>query len=68
VTQDTLVNVCKCISNIFLRLEIYFEVQAPLMAAMSKLTGKIMVEVLNTLAIMTKENQKSQTSVLPFLF
>jgi hypothetical protein len=62
----TLVDIFKRIGNIFLRLEIYFEVQAPLTAATSELTGKITVEVLNTLAIVTKENQNSQTSVLPF--
>lgn len=60
--QNSLVDVFKHIGNIFLCIEVYFEVQAPLTAAMSELIGKITIEVLNTLPIVTKMNEKSQTS------
>ncbi|KAH9001084.1 hypothetical protein EDB92DRAFT_1811996 [Lactarius akahatsu] len=57
--QEALVDIFERIENFFKRLETYTEV--PPTAAMTDIIVKIMVEVLNILAIATKEIKKGRT-------
>jgi hypothetical protein len=59
-SQDTLADVFERIENFFKRLETYTEV--PPTAAMTDIIVKIMVEVLNVFAILTKEIKQGRTS------
>jgi hypothetical protein len=59
-SQDTLADLFERIENFFRRLETYTEV--PPTAAMTDITVKIMVEVLNIFAISTKEIKQGRTS------
>jgi hypothetical protein len=59
-SQGTLADVFERIENFFKRLETYTEV--PPTAAMTDIIVKIMVEVLNVFAILTKEIQQGRTS------
>jgi hypothetical protein len=61
-SQSTLVEILEQIENFFRRLEIYSEV--PPTPAMKGTMVKIMVEVLDILAIATKEMKQSRTSEL----
>ena len=60
VSQDALVDVFERVENFFKRLETYTEV--PPTAAMTDMIVKIMVEVLDILAISTKEIREGRTS------
>ena len=61
--QEALIDIFERVENFFKRLEIYTEV--PPTAAMTDIIAKIMVEVLNILAISTKEIKQGRTSELP---
>jgi hypothetical protein len=61
--QEALIDIFERIENFFKRLETYTEV--PPTAAMTDIIVKIMVEVLNVLAIATKEIKQGRTSELP---
>ena len=58
--QDALIDIFERIENFFKRLETYTEVRPT--EAMTDIIVKIMVEVLNTLAIATKEIKQGRTS------
>ncbi len=60
--QEALVDIFERVENFFKRFETYTEV--PPMAAMTDIIVKIMVEVLNILAIATKEIKQGRTSEL----
>ena len=60
--QDALVDIFERVENFFKRLETYTEVRPS--AAMTDIIVKIMVEVLNILAIATKEIKQGRTSEL----
>ena len=59
-SQDALVDIFERVENFFKRLETYIEV--PPTAAMTDISVKIMVEVLNIFAISTKEIKQGRTS------
>ncbi|KAH8986082.1 hypothetical protein EDB86DRAFT_3246207 [Lactarius hatsudake] len=61
-SQDALADLFERIENFFKRLESYTEV--PPTDAMNDMIVKIMVEVLNTFAIATKEMKQGRASVL----
>jgi hypothetical protein len=61
--QEALVDIFERIENFFKRLEIYTEV--PPTVAMTDVIVRIMVEVLDILAIATKEIRQGRTSELP---
>jgi hypothetical protein len=50
---DALVDILEAIEQFLIRLEIYAEL--PLTAAMGKIIVKIMVEILSTIALVTKQ-------------
>ncbi len=61
--QEALIDIFERVKNFFKRLETYTEVRPT--AAMTDIIVKIMVEVLNILAIATKEIKQGRTSELP---
>jgi glycosylphosphatidylinositol transamidase (GPIT) subunit GPI8 len=63
--QEALIDIFERIENFFRRLETYAEVRP--CAAMTDIIVKIMVEVLNILAIATKEIKQGRTSELSIL-
>jgi hypothetical protein len=60
--QEALIDIFERVENFFKRLETYTEVRPN--AAMTDIIVKIMVEVLNVLAIATKEIKQGRTSEL----
>jgi hypothetical protein len=60
--QEALIDIFERVENFFKRLETYTEV--PPTEAMTDINVKIMVEVLNILAIATKETKQGRTSEL----
>ena len=58
--QEALIDIFERIENFFKRLEMYAEVRPSV--AMTDIIVKIMVEVLNVLAISTKEIKQGRTS------
>ncbi len=60
--QEALIDIFERVENFLKRLETYTEVQPT--AAMTDIIVKIMVEVLNILAIATKEIKQGRTSEL----
>ena len=61
--QEALIDIFERVENFFKRLEIYTGV--PPTAAMTDINAKIMAEVLNILAISTKEIKQGRISELP---
>jgi len=61
-SQDTLIDIFERIGNFFRRLENYAEVRPT--PEMMDIIGKIMVEILSILAIVTKEMKQGRTSEL----
>jgi hypothetical protein len=61
-SQGVLVDLFRHIENFLRRLEIYTEV--PLLAAVTDIIVKVMVEVLSILAIATREIERGKTSEL----
>ena len=61
--QEALIDIFERVENFFKRLETYTEV--PPTAAMTDIIAQIMAEVLNILAISTKEIKQGRISELP---
>ena len=59
-SEDTLIDMFERIENVFRRLEVYIEV--PPTAEMMDMMVKIMVEILSTLGLATKEIKQGRTS------